>query len=69
MSKADKLQQIKDMLQPRLKMLGFSSVKRYKVGEPIKDADLFKCTDNGHVMPYKKVRRLTPTPCVWKICR
>ena len=50
-------------------MLGFSSLKRYQIGEPIKDADLFKCTDNGEVMPYKNVKRLTPTPCVWKICR
>ena len=69
MSKADKIKLIKEMLQPRLRMLGFNSVKRYKVGEPIKDTDLFQCTDNGQVMPYKGVKNLTPTPCVWKICK
>ena len=68
MSKADKIKLIKEMLQPRLRMLGFNSVKRYKVGEPIKDTDLFKCTDNGQVMPYKKIKQLNVYAIIRKIC-
>ncbi|MDX9846661.1 MAG: hypothetical protein RBT74_06750 [Tenuifilaceae bacterium] len=69
MTKRAKIQELRDLLRPFLKPLGFNSMKVYRVDEPIKDSDLFKCSDNGQILPYSEVKKITnPKPWVWKIC-